>query len=215
MNAITSRLTGLTALLFPILLFIGTFFAFDQPDNDAPDQEWIDYVNDDGKLVGNLIGGYFLIVAAIVFLVFAVTMYQRLRSANADATWSMIALAGGLAFSICLMIGAIPVIAIAGGQKLGSATPTGPELARWLPQVGFGIILLAGGLSAALMVAVTSYLGLRTRALPSWLAYLGFVTALALLAAGAFIPMIVFVVYMLVLGIVLLMRGGTEVTAAA
>jgi len=52
------------------------------------------------------------------------------------------------------------------------------------------------------MLAVTSYLGLQTRALPSWLAYPGFLTALALLAAGAFIPMIVFVVYMLVLGIV-------------
>jgi hypothetical protein len=178
--------------------------GFDQPDNDAPDQEWIDYVQDDGKLVANLIGGYLLVIAGILFLVFLVAIYRRIRAAESDDSGlPLVMLVTGIGWAMGLTFGGIIAEVIPGGIKLGSATPATPEVARWLPQIGFGVILVAGGLCAALMSAVMSALILRTKVLPAWLAYFGFVAALAMVFAAMFLPAIIFVLWMFAMGIVL------------
>ena len=216
MNAISARLSGFTAALFAIVVAIGGALAFDLPDSDAPDQKWIDYVNDDGHLIRNLVGGYMLVIAALLFLVFAVSMYRRFRdNASVDATWSMVMLISGITFSASLMIGAVLCVIVAGGQELGSSTPPTAETARWLPQTGFGVILLAGGLSAAMSVGILNALILQTKVLPAWIAYFGFLATLGLIAAALFLPMFIFVIWMLVLGIVLLMRSESQATATA
>jgi hypothetical protein len=211
MNAVTVRLAGICAVLFVVAMVVGVTLGFDQPNNDAPDQEWIDYVGDDGKLVMNLIGGYLLVIAGILFLVFLAGIYRRIRSAEgSDSGLPLLMLLTGTGWAIALMVGGIMVEVIPGGIKLGSATPATPETARWLPQIGFGVILVAGGLSAAAMSALMSYLILRTAALPVWLAYFGFVAALAMVIAATFIPVIIFGLWMLVMGIVMATTGEPE-----
>ena len=186
MNQISGRLGGICAVLFVILMAVGVTLGFDQPDNDAPDQEWIDYVGDDGKLVMNLIGGYLLIIAGVLFMVFLVGMYRRIRAAEANDT----------GFPLLMLATGTPIVAP-------------PESAHQRTT-----ILVAGGLSAAAMSAVLSYLILQTKVLPVWLAYFGFVAALAMVIAAAFIPVIVFALWMLVLGIVLATSGEQERRAA-
>jgi len=191
-------------VLFVALLAVGVTLGFDQPDNDAPDEKWIDYLQDDTKLVTNLIGGYLLVIAGVLFLVFLVAMYRRIRSAEAsDSGLPLLMLATGIGWAMGLMVGGIIIEAIPGGIKLGSATPATPDTARWLPQIGFGVVLVAGGLCAALMSTVLSALILRTGVLPAWLAYFGFVAALAMVFAAIFFPVIIFALWILVMGIVL------------
>jgi len=215
MTSISSRLGGVCAVLFVALLAVGVTLGFDQPDNDAPDEKWINYMNDDAKLVTNLIGGYLLVAAGIVFLLFLVAMYRRMRSAESNDTgWPMVMLVTGVGWAIGLMVGGIIVEIIPGGIKLGSATPATADTARWLPQIGFGVILVAGGLSAAVMSAVMSLLILQTRVLPAWLGYLGFLAALALLAAASFIPVIIFVLWMLIVGVMMFVRAEPSEGAA-
>ncbi len=212
---ISARLGGICAVLFVVFLFVGATLGLDSPDNDAPDQEWIDYVNDDSKLVMNIVGGYLMVIAGILFLVFLVAMYRRLRSAeDADTGLPLIMLISGTAWAIALMIGAIIIQTVPGGIKLGTATPASAETARWMPQAGFAVMLVVGGLCAALMSAVMSVLIIRTKALPAWLAYLGFVAALAMLAAAIFLPVILFVLWVLVLGIVMTVAGEPAREAA-
>lgn len=204
MSGISTRLGGICATLFVILMAVGVTLGFDQPDNDAPDQEWINYVKDDGNLVRNLIGGYLLVIAGILFLVFLVAIYRRMRSAEGgDSGLPLVMLVTGIGWAMGLMIGAIIIEVIPGGTKLGSATPATPETARWLPQIGFGVILVAGGLCASLMSAVMSSLILRTKVLPVWLAYFGFLAAVAMLFAVLFVPVIIFLLWMLTMGIVM------------
>jgi hypothetical protein len=205
MAGLSMRLGGICAVLFVICMVVGITLGFDQPDNDAPDQEWIDYVSDDGKLVANIIGGYLMVIAGILFLAFLVAMYQCLRSADSgDGSVPLLMLVTGIGWAVALMAGSIMIEAIPGGIKLGSATPATPEVARWLPQVGFGVMLVAGGLCAALSSAVMSTLILRTGILPQWLGYFGFLAALAMVFAAIFLPMIIFGLWMLVMGIVLM-----------
>jgi hypothetical protein len=62
-------------------------------------------------------------------------------------------------------------------------------------------------LSAAVMVALVSLQALQSAALPRWLAYAGFVVAVALLFAVFFIPMILFLLWVLAVSIVVLRSG--------
>jgi hypothetical protein len=55
----------------------------------------------------------------------------------------------------------------------------------------------------------------RTKTLPAWLGYLGFLAALAMIGAVIFIPMVVFVLWMLVMGVVLAMKADAPAMAAA
>ena len=146
MSSLTGRFGGICAILFVVLMVVGGALGFDSPDNDAPDQEWIDYLNDDAHLVWNLVGGYLMVIAGILFLVFLVSMYQRMRSAEGgDGSMSLLMLVTGIGWAICLMAGVIrsrPSPRDQAGQRYTST----PEVARWLPQIGFAVMLVAGGL---------------------------------------------------------------------
>jgi hypothetical protein len=215
-GSLNARIGGICAILFVILCVIAGAFAFDSPDTDAPDAEWVDYVKDDSTLLGNIIGAYIFVIAALLFLVFLVAMYQRLRRAGADEGWSMFMLIGGVIWSITMAAGAVLTVTVAGTIKFGSGPEPTAETARWLSQIGFGVWLVVGGLAAAAMLVVMNLLILQTKTLPAWVAMLGFLAAIAMCAAALFIPMAVFALWLVVAGIMLLMskdEGMAPVTA--
>src|SRR5262245_54703814 len=216
MSMLTLRLGGFTAVLFAVMFAIGMVLLTDSPDSDAPDADYTKYVNDSSKLVENIIGAYLIILALLVFLFFLAAIYRRLRSAESeDGVISLVVLISGVLFVATVMGGAILLASIAGAIKFGSTPEPGPELARFLPQAGFGFILLCGGLSAALMTTMISLLIVWTRTLPVWLGYTGFVAALAMLFAFIFIPAILFVLWMLALGIVMMTSKDGEPASAS
>jgi len=65
------------------------------------------------------------------------------------------------------------------------------------------------------MSSVISFLILRTGTLPVWLGYTGFIAALAMVFAFIFIPAVLFVLWMLAFGIVMIMRSEPERASAA
>jgi len=214
MGALSSRVTGIAGLIFVIFTAIGITIAFDQPDTDAPDQKWLDYARDDSNLFRNIAGGYLIVIAAIAFIVFLIGMYQLLNRLNEGGGWALVMVGSGVAWAASLAIGAILIDTIPGAIEFGSAPEPTAETARWMGQVGFGVMLAAGGLFAAFTTAVTSGLILKTKALPGWLGYFGFLAAIAMCAAAVFVPMIIYGLWMLALGVVLVLRGD-QVPAAA
>ncbi len=85
-------------------------------------------------------------------------------------------------------------------------------VARFLPSLGYGTILIVGGLSAAAAITAISGDWKRTGAMPNWLCWLGFVCAFILLAGVMFIPMIALVVWALAAGVALLTRSSPAAT---
>lgn len=207
MRAITSRLGGICAALYVIAFTVGMFLATDNPNSDAPDADYTKYVNDSGNLMRNVIGGYVTVVAAIIFLVFIAFLYRRLRAAEGgDGLLSLIVLITGVAYATCVMVGVAILVIVPAGIKLGNTPVPSPEVARWVSQAGFAVVLLAGGFCAALMSTLISVLILRTRSLPALLGYFGFLAAVAMLFAVVVAPMIIFGLWLLALGIVMMMR---------
>jgi len=77
------------------------------------------------------------------------------------------------------------------------------DVARYLGAAAFGAILLCGAFAAIALIDAASVVIMRTGILPKWLAYLGFVAAIALLFAVVFLPMVALPIWVLATSIVL------------
>ena len=80
--------------------------------------------------------------------------------------------------------------------------------------LGFGTLLIVGGLAAAAMIAAISVHWMRTKEMPTWVPWLGYVCALVLLFAIVFLPMAALPLWAVVVGIVMLTRGERTAMAA-
>lgn len=172
------RLGGLGGILF-VVLFIPS--ALSGPDDSvitSRPQDVIDYFGNRqaGILTNN---GLLLIFAAFFFLLCLGVLYSVLRGAEGERPgFSAVSLAGGLLFVALMLAGAAVEISY-------PATLARFENFQEDAQLAYFSLALSGwmyrfafvGMSA--FIAATSLVVLRTGVLPKWLAWGGFVVALA------------------------------------
>jgi hypothetical protein len=97
-----------------------------------------------------------------------------------------------------LWVGAAALAAIPGAESLGDSTPLRvADVARFVPSLGFGAILIFGAFGAIAMIDATSIVAMRTGILPRWFAWLGFVAAVVLLFGLIFVPMVALPIWVL------------------
>jgi hypothetical protein len=113
------------------------------------------------------------------------------------------------------LVSALILAAIPGGKVFGDTpVPSGADIARQFDNIGFAVLLVAGALAAGAFTATASYLARRDAILPGWLTIAGYVVAVAQLAAGFFVPFVLFPLWVLVVSIVLLRRTARVDTVA-
>jgi hypothetical protein len=88
-----------------------------------------------------------------------------------------------------------------------------PNVAELVSNAGY-LLLVGGVMVASVMVLSASTAALRTGVLPAWLGWVGLVVAVVMIFAVIFIPILVFVGWVLVVSLVMLVaawrvRGGT------
>ncbi|MEX0750374.1 MAG: hypothetical protein WD359_06145, partial [Dehalococcoidia bacterium] len=140
-----------------------------------------------------------------------------LRAARRDAaTYTSLTLGAAVMTAVALFAGGIGIAAV-GASALFDDDPVDPGVARFLDGIGYGSLLIWGGLSAALLIAVVSAAVLRERILPVWFGWLGVLAAIVLLFAVIFVPMLALPVWALVAGVLMLMgtTGGAAATGTA
>lgn len=211
-----NRFAGLAGVIFSVLFVIGVIMLGNSPDTDAPSSEWMDYLNDDGRLVSNIIGLYLVVVAGLAFLWFATHLRGLLRAAEGEpATITTFAFASAVALVAMLYAGGIALATVPAALKLGDASlPESADIARFLPQMGYGFIVVAGAFAAIGFILASSITIWRTGVLPQWVAWLGFLASLLLLAGVIFFPMIALPVWVLAVSIVLFTRPEMRTMAA-
>jgi hypothetical protein len=87
-----------------------------------------------------------------------------------------------------------------------------PNTAEMFNDAGY-LMLVGGVMVAAIMVLAASTAALRTGVLPAWLGWVGLVVAVVMLFAVVFIPILVFVGWVLVVSLAMIVaawrvRGG-------
>lgn len=99
-----------------------------------------------------------------------------------------------------------------GAAEAADESPTSPEVASMLMNAQYGF-LVAGFMMVGLAVLCAGLGLLRSGVLPAWLCWAGVVVGVLQLVAFAFLPMMLVVLWVLVAGVVLLVRPRA-VTAA-
>jgi len=151
------------------------------------------------------IEGFATLTAGLVLLV---AFVSGLRSiATNSEPWSSLMFGTGMATVVCLVIANTLWASSAFTTVIERGYVIDPRSHLLLEDSGFTFLVAAGAMGAA-FVAATSLGGVRDGLLPTWLAWLGLPVAVALLAVYWYLPLFVFLVWIVLVSIVSLRSGA-------
>jgi len=180
--ATSQRLLTLSGVLFAILFLIGWFASGgDAPDYGAPDQDWINWADDNQWK--SRIGAFAMLLAGFVFLHFAATIRTVLGRAEtqvrASEEFARVAFAGAIT-GMAGMTMAIVIISSATTEGAGA----NPAVTRAIASASAGPFLLSAMGFAALLLAA-GLLTLWSDVLARWTGVVALIGAVSFLIAFA------------------------------
>jgi hypothetical protein len=179
------RLGAVAGLAFAVLFFLG--FAMLNIPRGASDQKLVAWWSDGGNQVIAVVSMYFYIVAGLCFLVFLVKLRSRLLAGEgATGELTSLVVASGAVFVAMLFVAAASrgVIGYAIKSPGDKESLPGADTLRYLPQTGYAALGAAGLLAAAVAMATTSWLIVRTAVFGRWLAWVGAAAAILVVVAN-------------------------------
>ena len=204
----------LAGIVFVILFVVGLSLN-NIPSADDSAVKITNFYNDGGDRAQVIIASYLLWLAALFFFWFVASLRARLIAVEGQpGRLTSIAFGGGLVFIAMLMAAAACFASVAGDITFGGEDFVGVDGARFLPELGYPLLIIGGMFAAIAMIDAASILIVRTQLMPVWIGYFGFVAAVALLFAGFFVPMIFLLLWVLFVSIAL-WRSPGEPTAQA
>ena len=204
--------TPIAGVLAAVTFVIGLILVSNSPDNNDTDAQVVAWYADHGHRLGVLIGAYLLAFCGLFFLWFMAGLRQRLHAAEGPGgRLANVALGGAVLFVGMLWVGAAALAAVPGAESLGDSTPLRiADIARFVPSLGFGAILIFGAFGAIALIDATSIVIMRTGILPKWFGWLGFVAAVVLLFGVIFLPMLALPIWLLAASYVLFQLPSIE-----
>jgi hypothetical protein len=179
-----------------VVLFIVGLTLNNIPSGDDSAAKITSFYNDGGDRAQVIISSYVLWLAGLFFLWFIASLRTRLFAVEGvPGRLSLIAFGGGLVFIAMLMAAAAAFASVAGAITFGGEDFGGAEGARYLPELGYPFLLVAAPIAAIALVDAASVLIVRTKMMPAWIGYFGFVAAVALLFSGLFFPILLFLLW--------------------
>lgn len=185
-RATGSRFGALAGLAFAFCFFLGVAML-DLPQK-ATDQELVAWWSNGDNQTSAVVSMYLFVLAGLCFLVFLTKLRSRLLAAE-GGTGELTALAvgTGTVFVAMLFVAAASrgLIGFAVKSPANDESLPGPDTLRYVPQLGYAVTGTAGLLAAAVTMATTSWLIVRTAVFGRWLAWVGGVATLIVLVASA------------------------------
>jgi hypothetical protein len=203
------RVGGIAAIAFAVLFVVGFLLVSDTPEGDESNAQWLRYYADSDNRRMIVIGAFVLALAAVAFLVFLGVLRERLRNAGSGLEWvGTTAFASGLLFVAMLGVATLGTGSAAASVEFGdSPLVRDADVLRTFESLGVGALVLFGSAAAGLLIVTTSVAGGPAGFLPRWLVVTGYVAGVIVILGGLFfIPLALFVLWMIAVGIVLL-RG--------
>lgn len=200
-----SSFTAWAGVLFFVLFPVGVIFSSNDLDNSDSDAKWHKWFADSGNRTGNVIGIYVLVIAALLFVVFASGLLERMRAAGAPSVAHRVATLSAAIFAVATMIAAIQLGGVSGNITFGD-TPVPKDADIMRQSLGYGTLALAGALTAAVFIVSVAIIGRQSGWLPNWLVIISYIAAIILLGAVVFLPLAALPIWVLIVSIVLLRR---------
>jgi hypothetical protein len=177
-------LGAVAGITFAVLLLLG--LASVDPLREATDQELISWWNTGANQRDTALSMYFILLSVPCFLVFLTVLRSRLsgQEERTQAAANLV-LALGICFATVLLIGDVARGVVAHTVKFGDEPLPGPDLLRYLTTfstVLFGLVAIP---TAAVMMAVASWVALRTKAFAPWFGWFGVIASVVSLVLAA------------------------------
>jgi hypothetical protein len=199
---------------FAVLFVVGMALN-NLPQGDDSIAKIASFYNDSGDRATLIISSYLLVLAGMFFLWFLASLRVRLLAVEgAPGRLTAIAFGSGLVFVALLMAAACCFLSVAGDVSFGGEKFASAEAARYLPELGYPLLLIGGAFAAIAMVDAASLLIVRTGMLPSWVGYFGFFTAIALLFGFLFLPFVTLLLWVVFVSVTMMqVRPAAPATA--
>jgi len=149
-----------------------------------------------------VIGAFLLVLAALAFLPLAWAAIRRISPGLSDLA-DHVARSTALVFVGLTMVAAGMFSTLAATVKFGSEDDPPAALVRFIPQMGYPVLLIGGALTVGVFLAVVSRAGQLSGAVPTWFWVLGYVAAVAMLGAVMFLPMVLLPIWAIGAAVVL------------
>jgi hypothetical protein len=197
----------IAGMVFAVLFVAGWLVGLDTPRYDAGDQAWTAWFDNAGNRARHIFSAFAMTVGSLAFVVFLWGLVRRLRRFSAEPDGpAWLAMGAGLLVAALTIVAGITIAAASAAIEFAPndfPVPS-PDVLRMTEQLGIGIGLLGGGLSAALFVAASSWSARGTAALPGWLVVAGYVVAVLLLGSITFVALVLLPLWVLVVSITML-----------
>jgi hypothetical protein len=205
-----NRWGGIAGVVFFVLFVVGMLVSGGTPEYDESDREWVEWFDDSGHQTQQVVSMLILVIAALALVCFLAVLTRRLRATNRPELVN-IAIGAGLVLAAMLIVGAIGINQVSAALTFGGDDYPIPnaDVLRQAEQIGFGVALLGGGWSAALLVGATSLAARGSDLLPRWLVVASRVVAVLLLLSVFFIPFLLLPLWVLAVSIVMLRSPAT------
>ena len=174
------RVAGLAGIASAVLLFLGV--AILNPPLQADDTELVAWWSDRTNQMTAAVSMYLFIASALLFLGFLSHLYARVRAADRTGPLATMVLANGIAYASALTVAAAARGVIGKATALNDQPLPGADTVRSLMElasVALGVIAM---LAITATIVSFSYAILRTNAFGRWLAWLGIICAVVLVA---------------------------------
>jgi hypothetical protein len=205
----------LAGIVFVVLFVVGLTLN-NIPSADDSAAKITSFYNDSGDRAQVIISSYLLWLAGLFFFWFIAGLRARLIAVEeAPGRLTSITFGGGLVFIGMLMAAAACFASVAGDVTFGGEDFVGVDGARFIPELGYPLLIIGGMFAAIAMIDAASILIVRTAVVPTWIGYFGFVAAVALLFAGFFLPMIFFVLWILFVSVAMLRAPSAPAPVSA
>ena len=180
------------------LLLVGLFE--NNIETSASDRRIADWLATTGH-AGWMAHAFAEVLAGVLLAGFGHALRWRLAGTRDDtalarAVTSMAGLLGGT-----IVIGAALFAAVPVGTVFESAPAPDPSTYRYLMAAAASVLVIFASVPAAGLAATTALLGLRAGTSPRWLGYIGLALSVLMLASAFVAPLMVFALWLAVVGI--------------
>jgi hypothetical protein len=204
-SARVARGEALAGLLFAAIFMVGVV-ASSPPKADAPDAKWIADYTGHSNQVGHLVSGVALVVCGVALMIFITGLWRRIAAVSPGGAPSPLPVVAAGAAAACFAAGGL-VMGWISGTELGGRYPLpDPDLLRMSNELGFIMVGIGAMASMAVALVGLAMQGYAAGLFGRKLRVASIVVGVLLLAGETFVPVLIFVVWVVVVAIYLLRR---------
>jgi hypothetical protein len=183
-----SRVASWCGIAFTVFFVVGLALAGASTDTSNKSDDEVLKVFRDHKAAA-VTSAYLLVLAALAFLPLAWAVTRRVAAGLSPLAEQMARWTAPL-FSAMLLAASMAFATVALTVVFGNEVDPSADIVRFVPGLGFPLLLIAGALPLGVFLVIISRGGQVAGTLPKWLCILGYVAAAAMLAAPVFIPIV-------------------------